>query len=63
MIVYPPHLGALTQLWAGTSSDGLGMNGKYLWPWAREGKMPVSAQDLKLQEEVWAWCEEQVKDL
>jgi retinol dehydrogenase-12 len=62
-IVHPTHFGALTQLWAGTSSEGLNMNGKYLWPWAREGKAPAAASDLKVQAEVWAWCEEQVRDV
>jgi retinol dehydrogenase-12 len=61
--VYPTHFGALTQLYAGTSAAGLDMNGKYLWPWAREGSMPGPTKDAKLGEEVWAWCEEQVKDL
>jgi NAD(P)-dependent dehydrogenase (short-subunit alcohol dehydrogenase family) len=62
-IVYPVPLGALTQLWAGTSPEGLNFNGKYLWPWAREGKMPNHGDDVQLQEEVWKWCEEQVKDV
>jgi hypothetical protein len=61
MITYPARHGALTQLWAGTSPEGLSFNGKYLWPWARIGKAPAQAQDEKLQEEVWKWLEEQVK--
>jgi retinol dehydrogenase-12 len=56
-------MGALTQLWAATSPAGVGMNGKYLWPWAREGKMPGAAKNLKRQQEVWAWCEEQVREI
>jgi retinol dehydrogenase-12 len=56
-------MGALTQLWAATSPTGVGMNGKYLWPWAREGKMPGAAKNLKRQQEVWAWCEEQVREI
>jgi hypothetical protein len=36
---------------------------QYLWPWARLGQMPKKAQDAKLSGEVWAWCEEQVKDV
>jgi retinol dehydrogenase-12 len=62
-ITYPTHLGALTQLWAGTSPEGIAMSGKYLWPWAREGTMPAGAGDVKLQEEVWKWCEEQVESI
>jgi retinol dehydrogenase-12 len=62
-VVHPAQFGALTQLWAGTSAAGLQMNGKYLWPWAREGKMPKPAQDVRVQEEVWAWCEKQVEGI
>jgi retinol dehydrogenase-12 len=63
LITYPAHFGALTQLWAGTSAEGVGFNGKYLWPWARVGKCAPQAADEKLQDEVWKWLEEQVKDV
>lgn len=56
-------MGAVTQLWAATAADAAHINGKYLWPWAREGKTPGPAKNLKLQQQVWAWCEEQVKDV
>jgi retinol dehydrogenase-12 len=59
----PADFGALTQLWAGTSPEGRNMNGKHGWPWAREGKAPEAAGDVQLQDQVWAWCEEQVKDI
>jgi hypothetical protein len=39
------------------------MNGKHGWPWAREGKAPKAAGDVQLQEQVFAWCEDQVKNI
>ncbi|KAH6912196.1 hypothetical protein BKA70DRAFT_1266949 [Coprinopsis sp. MPI-PUGE-AT-0042] len=63
MILYPAPMGALTQLWAGTSDEGLNMNGKYLIPWARYGNANPVAQDPKLGEDLWKWLEEQVADL
>ncbi|PPR04095.1 hypothetical protein CVT24_010668 [Panaeolus cyanescens] len=64
LILYPSPLGALTQLWAGTSSEGATLNGKYLIPWARVGNRPNPAgYDEKLQDDLWDWMEEQVKDL
>jgi NAD(P)-dependent dehydrogenase (short-subunit alcohol dehydrogenase family) len=55
--------GALTQLWAGTSSEGRNLNGKYLIPWARVGSAREDTQDLATGKELWAWLEEQVKDV
>ncbi|KAJ7499662.1 NAD-P-binding protein [Mycena latifolia] len=43
-------MGALTQLYAGTTAAGAELNGKYLIPWARIG----TANPL------WTWLEEQV---
>ncbi|KAF9046618.1 hypothetical protein BJ165DRAFT_1179935 [Panaeolus papilionaceus] len=64
LILYPSYLGALTQLWAGTSTEGAQMNGKYLIPWARIGNRPnPAAYDEKLQDDLWDWMEEQVKEL
>jgi retinol dehydrogenase-12 len=60
---YEPHFGALTQLWAGTSPETVDHNGKFLIPWARVGTPLAKTNDEKLAEEVWEWCEEQVKDL
>ena len=56
-------MGALTQLYAGTSREGAELNGKYLIPWARAGPVRKEALDAKLGEKVWNWMEEQVKDL
>ncbi|KAF9055839.1 hypothetical protein BJ165DRAFT_1412265 [Panaeolus papilionaceus] len=64
LILYPAADGALTQLYAGTAPEGAELNGKYLIPWARVGTRPNPIGfDEKLQEELWAWLEEQVKDV
>jgi len=55
--------GALTQLWAGTSPEGLELNGKYLVPWARVGVPNPISDDTKLAKDLWIWVEEQVKDI
>jgi retinol dehydrogenase-12 len=62
-ITYPAQNGALTQLYAGTSPEALNLSGKYFWPWARVGKSHPQGDDEKLQDEVWTWLEEQVKDV
>ena len=62
-ISYEAPLGALTQLRAGTSPEAADWNGKYLIPWAREGDCRKEAKDPALGEKLWAWLEEQVKDL
>jgi retinol dehydrogenase-12 len=63
MILWPVEFGALTQLWAATSPEGLNMSGKFLWPWAREGCMPWTATSLELQAKIWEWCETQIQNL
>jgi len=62
-ISYDTPYGALTQLYAGTSPEGAGFNGKYLIPWARLGSASKSSQDPQEGKEFWAWLEEQVKDM
>ncbi|KIM45672.1 hypothetical protein M413DRAFT_24821 [Hebeloma cylindrosporum] len=62
-ILHPASYGALTQLWAGTSAEGLNLGGKYLIPWARIGTGNVVAQDEKLAGELWKWLEEQVENV
>ncbi|KAI0318779.1 NAD(P)-binding protein [Amylostereum chailletii] len=58
-LLYPASLGALTQLWAGTSPEGAEFNGKYLVPWARVGKANPATQDPEEGEKLWEWLEEQ----
>ncbi|KAF7981824.1 hypothetical protein HWV62_31949 [Athelia sp. TMB] len=63
-ILHPVALGALTQLWAGTSAEGAGLNGQFLIPWARVRKEPLKEmQDLELGARLWAWLEAQVRDI
>jgi NAD(P)-dependent dehydrogenase (short-subunit alcohol dehydrogenase family) len=57
-----PTYGALTPLWAGVSPQTAGFNGKYLIPWAREGKMSSKAQDPQLGETLWTWLEAETKE-
>ncbi|KAF9021999.1 NAD(P)-binding protein [Hymenopellis radicata] len=61
--IHPVPMGALTQLYAGTSTEGVDFGGKYLIPWARLSEPSPLSRDHKLGEEVWTWLEEQVKDL
>lgn len=56
-------MGALTQLYAGTSPEAVDLNGAFLIPWARVGEMRADAKDPKAAEELWKYCEEQVKDI
>ncbi|TFK96602.1 NAD-P-binding protein [Pterulicium gracile] len=60
---YDPPYGALTQLWAGATDEGLKYNGMYLIPWAREGRPNPRTNDEKTGDELWTWLEEQVKDI
>ncbi|KZT27891.1 NAD(P)-binding protein [Neolentinus lepideus HHB14362 ss-1] len=62
-ILYPTPYGAVTQLWAGTSKEGLELNGKYAIPWARVGPARKDTADPQLGKELWEWLEEQVKDI
>ncbi|KAF7288179.1 NAD-binding protein [Mycena chlorophos] len=59
IITYPQPLGALTQLWAGTTDEGAKLGGKFLYPWARVGEMPAIAPGA--EEQLWSWCEDQVE--
>ncbi|KAJ7476979.1 NAD-P-binding protein [Mycena galericulata] len=63
LIVYPAYLGALTQLYAGTTAAGAELNGKYLIPWARIGTANPVSQDEEVGKKLWAWLEEQVAAL
>ncbi|CAA7268672.1 unnamed protein product [Cyclocybe aegerita] len=61
--LHPLPMGALTQLYAGTTSQGAELGGKFLIPWARVGKVPKGADDPKLAGELWKWMEEQVANV
>ncbi|KIJ40138.1 hypothetical protein M422DRAFT_230313 [Sphaerobolus stellatus SS14] len=61
LFLYPPTLGALTQLWAGTTATLDEMNGNYFQPWARPGTPDPRAANEQTQDELKVWLEEQVK--
>ncbi|KAJ7170180.1 NAD-binding protein [Mycena filopes] len=61
--IYPPAWGALPQLFAGTSPEGVGFNGKFIVPWGRLGPARKDTRDPKLGRELWTWLEEQVQDI
>ncbi|KAF8181342.1 NAD-P-binding protein [Mycena galopus ATCC 62051] len=61
--IYPPTWGALPQLWAGTSPEGIDFNGKFIIPWGRLGPARKDTNDPKLGKDLWNWLEEQVEGL
>ncbi|KAI0052744.1 NAD-P-binding protein [Auriscalpium vulgare] len=61
LTLYPTAHGALTQLWAGTSIEGLDLNGKFLIPWARVGEAPPAASDPEIGRKLWEFLEEETK--
>jgi retinol dehydrogenase-12 len=62
-MLYPVPLGALTQLYAGTSAEGASFNGKYLIPWARMGAANPAGEDPTLAADLWKWMEDQVENV
>ncbi|KAH8818753.1 NAD(P)-binding protein [Flagelloscypha sp. PMI_526] len=59
-LLHPVEQGALTSLWAATSTEGRTFNGKYLIPWARLGKATSICEDEDVGQALWTWCEEQI---
>ncbi|EJT98322.1 NADP-binding protein [Dacryopinax primogenitus] len=53
--------GALTPLYAGVSPEV--RNGGFYVPWAREGKSRGDTEWPDLQEKLWDWVQEELKDL
>lgn len=62
-MLYEVSQGALTQLYAATSTEAASLNGKYLAPWARARPPRQETQDPQLGKALWDWLEEQVKDV
>lgn len=56
-------MGALTQLWAGTTPEGADLSGKYCIPWARVGEAKKGTGDPDVGRKLWEWLEEQVKNI
>ncbi|KAF7793902.1 hypothetical protein EIP86_005024 [Pleurotus ostreatoroseus] len=61
MILHPVELGALTQLYCGTAPEAADYNGRYLRPWARLGEPHKGTNDVQAQEEMWDYCDGEVK--
>ncbi|KAB5591233.1 Oxidoreductase [Ceratobasidium theobromae] len=60
-IAIHPDYGALTQLYAGTSVEGLEYSGKYLVPWGIVGQPRADTSSEEAGQKLWAWLEEQAK--
>lgn len=57
--LFPPWMGAITQLYAGTSPTlTKADNGKYFIPWAREWYPTKGVQDPNLADKLWGFLEE-----
>ncbi|KAH9960661.1 NAD(P)-binding protein [Russula dissimulans] len=63
LVTYALPYGAITSLYAGTAPAAGELNGKYLTAWARVTLPHKKALDLELENKLWEWCEEQVKDI
>ncbi|KAF5337982.1 hypothetical protein D9758_014324 [Tetrapyrgos nigripes] len=62
-LFHPAEMGALTQLWGGTSIEGAELNGKYFTAWARMGKASAASDDVEECKKMWKWLDEQVADM
>jgi len=57
-MLYPTPMGAITQLFAGTSPTLTKKDsGKYFIPWAREAIPATGSQDPELAEKLWTYLE------
>ena len=63
-ILYPAAMGALTQLYAGTSPEvTMNDNGGYFIPWARRGRASgAAAYDEAAGERLWTLCDKMMAD-
>jgi retinol dehydrogenase 12 len=60
--MYPPPMGAITPLYAATSTDlGTADSGKYFIPWARVGEPRKGTQDVDLALKLWDFLVEDIK--
>lgn len=68
VLLYPPEMGCITQLYLNTAPEAASKGGAYFVPWARECEPLSIANDLSVQDAcTWSkltlvakWCEEQV---
>ncbi|KAF8601566.1 NAD(P)-binding protein [Ceratobasidium sp. AG-I] len=61
LIMWPTPYGAITQLYAGTTPEGLELSGQYLIPWAQVSKPRADTRSEQAGKKLWEWLEEQVK--
>jgi retinol dehydrogenase 12 len=60
--MHPPHLGALTPLYAATNPElKREDSGRYFMPWARPGTPKKGMQDVELAMKLWAFLEVQIE--
>ncbi|KZT56741.1 NAD(P)-binding protein [Calocera cornea HHB12733] len=58
----PPEMGALTPLYAGTSTEaGQCPGGQFFVPWARAGRARSDTEDAAAGKRLWEWCEDQLR--
>jgi len=63
LVTYPVSYGAISSLYAGTAPAASELNGKYLTAWARVTLPDKKALKLELENKLWEWCEDQVKNI
>ncbi|KAF8601573.1 NAD(P)-binding protein [Ceratobasidium sp. AG-I] len=61
LVKWPTPFGAITQLYAGTTPEGLELSGQYLTCWARVISPRADTRDEQAGRKLWEWLEEQVK--
>ncbi|KAJ7054148.1 NAD(P)-binding protein [Mycena amicta] len=61
ILIYPAAWGSVAQVWAGTSDEAAGLNGKYIAPWGRVARHRRDVDDPQNGRELWEWLEEQVR--
>ncbi|KAJ7815309.1 NAD(P)-binding protein [Mycena olivaceomarginata] len=61
LFAYPAPMGAYTQLWGATIPEEDEVQGKYLVPWGKIGKVDPRASDRAQEDEVIAYVREQIQ--
>ncbi|KAJ7615814.1 hypothetical protein FB45DRAFT_934740 [Roridomyces roridus] len=59
--IYPPHMGAYTQLWGATVATPAQITGQYLVPWGKVGTPDKRTTDSKVEAEMIDYLREQIK--
>ncbi|CAE6471125.1 unnamed protein product [Rhizoctonia solani] len=57
MMLWDCSFGALTQLYAATDPEALGLNGKYLVPWVRSDRARPDTEDPDMGRKLWDWLD------